>query len=50
VFDRAVAGRLLGDFERDLTESMKLELDAWRSRPIHIRAREKAWSFFSEVF
>jgi cardiolipin synthase len=50
VFDRALAARLLADFERDLTKAKTLELDEWRSRPLHIRAREKAWSTFGEVF
>jgi cardiolipin synthase len=50
VFDRAVAARLGEDFDRDLQQSKKLDLQAWRSRPLHIRAREKAWSFFGELF
>jgi cardiolipin synthase len=50
VFDSQVAARLLADFERDITKSTKLELDEWRSRPPHIRAREKVWSLFGEVF
>ena len=50
VFDRAVANRLREDFERDLGHSKRLDLDSWRSRPLHIRAREKTWSLFGEVF
>lgn len=50
VFDPALAERLLSDFERDAKNSRKLELDGWRARPIHIRAREQVWSFFGEVF
>jgi cardiolipin synthase len=50
VFDRAFAARLLADFERDLTKSTKLDLETWRSRPLHIRGREKLWSLFGEVF
>lgn len=50
VFDRALAGRLTEDFERDLTVSKRLDLDEWRARPVHIKAREKLWSFFGEVF
>jgi cardiolipin synthase len=50
VFDRAVARRLHDDFERDLTKSARLDLEQWRSRPLYIRAREKAWSLFGEVF
>jgi cardiolipin synthase A/B len=50
VFDPALAARITEDFEDDLTRSNKLSLDAWRSRPLHIRGREKLWSFFGEVF
>ena len=50
VFDPMVASRLLADFDRDLTKSSRIELQAWRSRPFHIRGREKLWSFFGEVF
>jgi len=49
-FDKALAARLLKDFEHDLTQSKRLDLDTWRSRPLHIRGREKLWSFFGEVF
>ena len=50
VFDEGLAERLLADFERDLTHSTRLELEDWRSRPLHIRGREKLWSLFGEVF
>ena len=50
VFDRALAARLRDDFARDLGRSKKLDLESWRSRPLHIRAREKTWSLFGEVF
>jgi cardiolipin synthase len=50
VFDRQLAARLTADFERDLMESKRLELSSWRSRPFHIRARERAWSYFGELF
>jgi cardiolipin synthase len=50
VFDRTLASRLREDFERDLKASSGLELEAWRARPVHIRAREKVWSAFGEVF
>lgn len=50
VFDPALARRLLVDIERDIGRSMKLDLETWRDRPIHIRGREKLWSFFGEVF
>jgi cardiolipin synthase A/B len=50
VFDRPFAARLLADFENDIRRSRKLDLQEWRSRPIHIRGREKLWSFFGEIF
>jgi cardiolipin synthase len=50
VFDRALAERLLQDFERDLGKSKRIELEEWRARPLHIRGREKLWSLFGEVF
>ena len=50
VFERGFAGRLMEDFERDRRRSKRLDLDSWRSRPLHIRAREKTWSLFGEVF
>lgn len=50
LFDRTVAGRLVADFEADLGRSARIRLDEWRSRPAHIRAREKVWSFFGELF
>jgi cardiolipin synthase A/B len=50
VFDRSLASRLSADFEADLRKSQKLDLEEWRSRPLHIRAREKMWSYFGEVF
>ncbi len=50
LFDRGVAARLRQDFERDLAQSARLNVEEWRSRPPHIRAREKAWSLFGEIF
>jgi cardiolipin synthase len=49
-FDPALAARLTGDFEADLRNARKIEADAWKSRPPHIRAREQVWSLFGEVF
>ena len=49
-FDRDLARRFVEDFERDLSRSTRIDLDAWRGRPPHIRARETLWSFFGEVF
>ena len=50
VFDRELATRLLADFDTDVRRSKKLDLQEWRSRPIHIRGREKLWSLFGEIF
>jgi cardiolipin synthase len=50
VFDPALAARLSADFDRDLTVSKRLNLDAWRSRPLTARGRDWIWSFFGEVF
>jgi cardiolipin synthase A/B len=50
VFDRALAARLLQDFERDLTESKKLDLESWRQRSPFERGRDWLWSYFGEVF
>ena len=49
-FDPALASRLLEDFTRDWTESKRLELQAWRSRPLFARDRDWIWSAFGEVF
>jgi cardiolipin synthase len=49
-FDRALAARFVADLERDLGQSRRIDLEAWRARPLHIRGREKLWSFFGEVF
>lgn len=50
VFDEGLAARLRADFGKDVQRSQKLELESWRARPLHIRAREKLWSLFGEVF
>jgi cardiolipin synthase len=50
VFDRGLATRLTTDFERDIDASKRLDLEAWRARPLHIKAREELWSFFGEIF
>ncbi len=50
VFNPAFASRLLADFDRDITQSKRIEVDGWRSRPLHIRGRERVWSWFGEVF
>lgn len=50
VFDHGFAARLLEDFERDLTEAKKLDLESWRQRSPLERGREWLWSYFGEVF
>ncbi len=49
-FEQALAARLTADFERDITRSVKIDLESWRSRPLHIRGREMMWSWFGEIF
>jgi cardiolipin synthase len=46
----AVASQLTRDFEQDTRRSIAIDLDRWRTRPLHIRAREKLWGYFGEVF
>jgi len=50
VFDRALAARLLQDFERDLTQAKKLDLESWQRRSPIERGRDWLWSYFGEVF
>ncbi|MGH9349131.1 MAG: phospholipase D-like domain-containing protein [Vicinamibacterales bacterium] len=45
-----LAAELTRDFEADVRQSLKIDLESWRSRPAHIRLREKMWGFFGEVF
>jgi len=47
---RDLASRITSDYEEDLRRSTKIDLEKWRSRPIHIRGRERLWSLFGEVF
>ena len=50
IADRNVAGRLTEDFEADVRRSKRLDLGAWRARPVNDKAREKLWSLFGELF
>jgi cardiolipin synthase len=45
-----LAARFIADFEQDIRASKKLELDAWRKRPLISKVRERFWSGFGEVF
>ncbi len=50
VASRDLAARLAADFEQDLKVSRKLELAAWRQRPLLQKVRERFWSAFGEIF
>jgi cardiolipin synthase len=50
VSSREVAARLLKDMEEDLGNSRRLDLEAWRDRSLLMKARERFWSVFGEVF
>ena len=50
VSSRDVAARLLTDMEEDLGNSHRLDLAAWRNRSLLMKARERFWSAFGEVF
>lgn len=51
VFDPDLAGALIGDFEKDLQASIKLDAATWKDqRSILGKIQERWWSFFSEVF
>jgi len=50
VASRTLASQLTNDFENDIRRSLKLNLDEWHSRPLHIRGREQFWSYFGEIF
>ena len=50
VFSRAVAGRLVEDFEKDLKVSRRLDLESWRRRPRLQQVQEHFWSYFGEIF
>jgi cardiolipin synthase A/B len=50
VTSRTLAARLLADFEQDIKSSRRLELDAWRRRPLLQKVRERFWWGFGEIF
>ena len=50
VTNRALAARLLADFENDLKSSKRLDLDTWRQRPLLSKVREHFWAAFGEIF
>jgi cardiolipin synthase len=50
VSDPELASRLRQDFDRDLTQANRLDLDAWRRRSMLLKSREYFWSYFSEIF
>lgn len=50
VWDRTFAGRLLHDFEVDVTRSTRITLEQWRDRPFLHKVRERFWGAFGELF
>jgi cardiolipin synthase A/B len=50
VSSRDLAARLLEDFEKDVRASRRLDLDAWRQRSLLMKARERFWGAFGEIF
>ena len=51
VYDRELAAALVGDFEKDLQRSKKLDAATWADqRSIVGKAQEWFWSYFSEIF
>lgn len=50
VTSRNLAARLNEDFEQDLKVSRRIELEDWRQRSLLMKARERFWSLFGEIF
>jgi len=50
VSDKALAARLLQDFEQDLGVSRRLDPAQWRQRSTLEKSREYFWSYFGEIF
>ena len=50
IADRAIAARLLRDFEVDLTRSSRIYLGEWSKRPLLERVRQRFWGAFGELF
>lgn len=50
VSDPALAARFLQDFEADLKQSVRLDLQTWRQRSLLQKVRERFWATFGEVF
>ena len=51
VFDPDLATALIGDFEKDMQASTKLEAATWKDqRSIFGKIQERFWSIFSEIF
>ena len=44
------ARRLLSDMDADWHQSREISLEAWRSRSINEKGRERFWSAFGELF
>jgi hypothetical protein len=50
VSDKALAARLLQDFEQDLRGAQRLDPVQWRQRSALEKSREYFWSYFGEIF
>jgi cardiolipin synthase len=50
VSDKALAARLLQDFEQDVRVSRHLDPAQWRQRSALEKSREYFWSYFGEIF
>jgi cardiolipin synthase len=50
VRSEGLAARFTEGFERDLSVSKPLTLEAWRRRPLWHKAREQFWEQFGEIF
>ena len=50
VSDKALAARLLQDFEQDVRVSRRLDPVQWRQRSALEKSREYFWSYFGEIF
>jgi len=50
VTSRDLAARLLEDMKEDLANSRRLDLATWRQRSLLLKARERFWSVFGEIF
>ena len=51
VFDPELAQSLIGDFEKDMAASKKLDAATWKDqRSLFGKVQERWWSIFGEIF